>query len=85
MSPLWIFLCIGVFCWAIAGPPPTSREYREALRDQRARAKAARDAARTARQAWRRRVFGSHPHLYWSLAWFGVPVLSCTMAILMGW
>lgn len=37
------------------------------------------------RQAWRRRVFGSHPHLYWSLAWFGLPVFSCLLAILMGW
>lgn len=74
MSIYLVFLLIGVIGWAIAGPPPTSLEYREARRDHRARAQAAAQAARAARQTRRRQTFAAHPMLYWAIAWL-TPVL----------
>jgi hypothetical protein len=83
--PTYWFVYLGIFGLILLLSAPTPSAYRAEQRAQRAARRQAWATERTARQAWRRRVFGSHPHLYWSLAWFGVPVFSCLMAILMGW
>lgn len=85
ISPYLIFLLIGTFAWASLGSRPWSADETAQYWERRASRKASWAACKAHRQAWRRRVFGSHPHIYWSLAWFGVPVLSCLTAILMGW
>lgn len=80
-----ICLCLGLLGLYLLLSAPVPSAVRA---EKRARWQARRDewtAWKAERTAWRRRVFGSHPHLYWSLAWFGVPVLSCVLAILMGW
>ena len=92
LDPLTILLCLGllsVYLWLSA---PVSAEEREWKRDAQARRQTADAAARAlratekaSRQAWRRRVFGSHPVLYWGMAWLGMPILLCVSAVLMGW
>ena len=85
IDPLFFFLLLGVVCWASLGSRRWSADETAQYWQRRAERRASWAACKAQRQAWRRRVFGSHPHLYWSLAWFGLPVLSCLLAILMGW
>jgi hypothetical protein len=63
-------LLLSIVLWAIGGPSHYQRYTREQRQDQ-AQVHA---AAKVARQAARRRIFGSHPVLYGLLAWLS-PVL----------
>lgn len=82
MSPLLLFLVIGVIGWAMAGPKPRGAAYTAWQQAQRQRARAHLAAARRTRQAWRRRVFGSHPVLYGALAWLSPLLLLALLALL---
>jgi hypothetical protein len=79
---LLLFALLGIIGWALAGPHPTSLEYQDALKDQRARSRDAAQAARTARQALRRRIFGTHPVLYPALLWLSLVLLIGLLTVL---
>lgn len=74
ISPWLLFLLIGSFAWASSAPRPWSHDETARYWERRARRRAARAACKAQRQADRRRLFGSHPHLYWGLAWLS-PIL----------
>jgi hypothetical protein len=63
-------LLLGIVLWSMGGP---SHSQRYSWEQRRAQAQARADAT-LARQAARRRLFGSHPVLYGLLAWLS-PVL----------
>jgi hypothetical protein len=85
--PVWLLVCLPLFVvWAfLAFSVPTSsaeRARKRAVWQERWDGWA---AARRARQAWRRRIFGSHPMLYGALFWLGPPVCIGVVAVIMGW
>lgn len=92
IDPLTLLICLGLLGVYLLLSAPMSaedridrRERRQSHEEARARQKAALAVEKAQRQAWRRRVFGSHPMLYGWLAWLGTPVTLCLLAIILGW
>jgi hypothetical protein len=85
VSPYLLLLLLGSIAWTLTSSAPGAYAYRKAKREYRAERKAEAAVARVSRQAHRRQVCGSHPVLYWGLAWLGAPVLLCVATALMGW
>lgn len=84
ISPYLIFVLLGVVCWASLGSRRWSADETAQYWQRRADRRASWAACKAQRQAWRRRVFGSHPVLYGALFWLSAPVLLCLVAALMG-
>lgn len=80
-----IALCLFLLGLFLLLTAPVSAEERAWKLDSRQQRREAWATCKAHRQALRRQVFGSHPVLYWGLAWLGAPVGLCLMAALMGW
>ena len=72
---------LALYCFLSA---PVSAEERAEKRERWQRNRDDWAAWKVQRQAWRRRVFGSHPMLYGALFWLSAPVVLCLVAALMG-
>ena len=79
-----IALFLGLLGLFLLFTAPVSAEERTEKRERWQRRRADWAAYKAARQAWRRRVFGSHPVLYGALFWLSAPVLLSLVAALMG-
>jgi hypothetical protein len=69
MHPLVFSLCLGLLGLWLLLSAPVSAEERAEKRDRWQHRRAAWAACKAHRQAWRRRVFGSHPVLSGALFW----------------
>ena len=84
IDPLFFFLLLGIISWVLLSSAPESVAARRANREARAQRRTTQAAEKAQRQAWRRRVFGSHPVLYGALCWLSAPVVVSLVAAFMG-
>lgn len=84
VEPWMFFLLLGSLGLHLLLSAPVSSDERAEKRERQQRNREAWAAWKAQRQAWRRRVFGSHPVLYGALFWLSAPVLLCLLAALTG-
>jgi hypothetical protein len=77
VEPWMFYLLLGSIVLHLWLSTPVSSAERAEKHERWQRNRDALAVQKAQRQAWRREVFGSHPVLYWGLAWLGAPVALC--------